>query len=1053
MAVIRARRGVWWNVFLAVTVSVGLYLSSLYSYLLFHTLAELFSIVVALSIFVVAWNSRGFINNNYLLFFGIACLYVGAIDLLHTLAYKGMGVFPKHDANLPTQLWIAARYLQSASLFVAPWFLGRNLKLGHVFGTFTCLFVLTVLCIFVWGIFPACFVEGSGLTAFKKTSEYIVCLILLGAVLGLIARRKYFDRGVFLLLVSSIVVTIVSELSFTLYITVTGLPNLIGHYLKIIAFFLTYLAIVETGFRKPYRLLLRELKKEQDELELRVEERTAELKTTNKRLLEEIIEHQCTEERLRQASRRLEALSQVNQALIYAIDESALLHEVCRIIVEVGGYRMAWVGFVQADELRTVEPVAHAGFEDRYLETLGIALDGGNAAHGPMAQAIRTGETQIVRDVLADPSLAPWHEAARQREYASLITLPVVVNSHPIGGLAVWADRPDAFNEEELELLEHLGGDLSFGIKSLRVKAERERAQEALGKRTHELAERVKELDCLFGISRLLEIQGISEEEMIQRIADLIPPACRHPSIAAARIVLDGREVQTARFKDGPWKMTEAVSISGRHAGFVEVSYVEEIPESDEGPFLSHERALLGEIANRLGSIIESMRAEEALRASEERFRTVFEGAHDFIFIKDVSRKYTHVNPACERLFGLSASRVLGKTAEDFLEPEAAAYIRDVDARVLQGEWVEGETSRKVRGVPHTFHEVRVPMRNRAGEIVGLCGISRDITDWKSRETTPRETVHEYPSKVMRATLSKARTVAEKETTVLLLGESGSGKDYLARYIHEHSQRANGPFFSVNCAAVAPELAESELFGHERGAFTGAHGRKRGLLELAEGGTLLLNEIGELPLSLQAKLLTFLDTRQLTRVGGERSISVNARLIAATNRDLEKEVDAGSFRQDLFFRLNVVSLTVPPLRDRVEDIPILAEEILARLAADMQLGYVPLMDAATMKSLTQYQWPGNVRELRNVLERAAILWDGRYFDVRLPAQGAGVEETAAGMRFPEGRTLREVTDEVTRSMCIGALQRCGGNKKEAAKQLGIARDSLYRYLRQFGLES
>lgn len=173
----------------------------------------------------------------------------------------------------------------------------------------------------------------------------------------------------------------------------------------------------------------------------------------------------------------------------------------------------------------------------------------------------------------------------------------------------------------------------------------------------------------------------------------------------------------------------------------------------------------------------------------------------------------------------------------------------------------------------------------------------------------------DYPSPVMQTVLAACREAAGTDSLVLLLGESGSGKDYLARYIHNHSKRAVGPYLSINCAAVPEELAESELFGHEHGAFTGTQGRKRGLLELAENGTLLLNEIGDLSLRLQAKLLTFLDTRKFTRVGGEKEVSVNARIIVATNRDLEKEAATGRFRQDLFYRLNVLSIEVPPLRE------------------------------------------------------------------------------------------------------------------------------------------
>jgi len=453
--------------------------------------------------------------------------------------------------------------------------------------------------------------------------------------------------------------------------------------------------------------------------------------------------------------------------------------------------------------------------------------------------------------------------------------------------------------------------------------------------------------------------------------------------------------------------------------------------------------------------IAERKQSEEALKQSEERFRAVFEGAQDFIFIKDLSLRYTHVNPAVSKLFGLSEAQMVGMTAKDLMERAAAAYIREVDLRVLRGEWIEEVCTRSIKGVLMTFHEVRVPMRDGSGNVIGLCGISRDVTDRSRREISSIATPGEYPSKAMRTTLTQARLAALGDSVILLTGESGAGKDYLARYIHEHSRRSSGPYFSINCAAVAPELAESELFGHERGAFTGAQGRKRGLLELAEGGTLLLNEIGELSLPLQAKLLTFLDTRQIMRVGGEKNISVHARLIAATNRDLGKEVNEGRFRQDLFYRLNVINIPVPPLRERCEDICIIAEEMISRLATEMQLSHVPILNNSVTTFLTGYHWPGNVRELRNVLERALILWDGEHFDLQGPMrEGTGPQKQWSHLvTFPDGRSLRDVHDEITETLCLEALRRCQGNKRAAAGLLGIARDSLYRYLRQFGIET
>lgn len=444
--------------------------------------------------------------------------------------------------------------------------------------------------------------------------------------------------------------------------------------------------------------------------------------------------------------------------------------------------------------------------------------------------------------------------------------------------------------------------------------------------------------------------------------------------------------------------------------------------------------------------------AEQALRQSEERFRAIFESAQDAIFIKDQDLKYSHVNPAFGKLYGLELSEVIGRRSEELFGDQAGRHITDVDLRVLAGETVEEEHAALINGVERTFHHVSVPLLDVAGTIIGVCGVSRDVTERRKVMPVPRVAADKYHSEAMRAAVREARKAAATDSIVLLLGESGSGKDYLARWIHEHSRRAGGPYFSVNCAAVAKELAESELFGHESGAFTGARGRKRGLLELAEGGTLLLNEIGELPLPLQSKLLTFLDTRSFMRVGGEKSVHVNARLIAATHRDLEQEVSEGRFLSPLFYRLNVFTILVPPLRERAEDIPLLVDEIMSKLAEEMQLTHIPTIELGSMRELARYGWPGNVRELRNVVERALMLSDGDHIAISLPSGDEGSSDWSYQLRFHPNRTLHDVTDEVIQWLCVEGLRRTAGSKKKAAALIGISRDSLYRYMKRFGLE-
>ncbi|MBI5572676.1 MAG: sigma 54-interacting transcriptional regulator [Desulfomonile tiedjei] len=455
-----------------------------------------------------------------------------------------------------------------------------------------------------------------------------------------------------------------------------------------------------------------------------------------------------------------------------------------------------------------------------------------------------------------------------------------------------------------------------------------------------------------------------------------------------------------------------------------------------------------------MGSFIdltERKRLSQALQTSEERFRAIFNSARDCIYIKDPSLRYIQVNPAVEKLVGLPASEIIGWKAEDVFGAEAAKRLREVCLRALSGETIEEEHTRSVKGEPLTFHEVTVPLRGAGGQIIGVCTISRNITERMKTRGATRILTRDYPSDAMRATLYKARHAAARDGIVLLYGESGSGKDYVAQWIHNHSMRASGPFFAINCAALPQELAESELFGHEPGAFTGARARKRGLLELAEGGTLLLNEIGELSLILQSKLLTFLDTRSFLRVGGQKQIHINARLMAATHRNLAVEVAEGRFLQSLFYRLNVFAIHVPPLRERREDLPGLVEEILTALASEMQLCETPRIVSSSWNNLAQYHWPGNVRELRNVLERALMLWDKGNLNLIVPELNGAQKEWSHRLTFPSGSSLDTVTDEVVRSLCVEALRRCRGSKKAAASLLRISRGTLYRHMKRVGL--
>ena len=301
-------------------------------------------------------------------------------------------------------------------------------------------------------------------------------------------------------------------------------------------------------------------------------------------------------------------------------------------------------------------------------------------------------------------------------------------------------------------------------------------------------------------------------------------------------------------------------------------------------------------------------------------------------------------------------------------------------------------------------------------------------------------------SQAMRDVLELAARVAPLDTTVLVYGESGTGKEFIVRLIHDQSPRAAAPFVSINCAALTETLLESELFGHVRGAFTGAVRDKAGLFEVAGSGTIFLDEIGEIAPTVQAKLLRALQEREIRRVGAERSIRVHARVVAATNRDLRAAVDAGTFREDLYFRLGAFVITVPPLRDRREDIPPLVHNFLVRAASRMKKD-VSSVSADAMTALMNYRWPGNVRELEHAVERAVILANNPNIRVRdLPPEITQKSRPRAGDDTLDLQEQERVTIE-------RALERFGGNRRKAAEALKISTVTLWRRMKQFGISS
>jgi len=358
------------------------------------------------------------------------------------------------------------------------------------------------------------------------------------------------------------------------------------------------------------------------------------------------------------------------------------------------------------------------------------------------------------------------------------------------------------------------------------------------------------------------------------------------------------------------------------------------------------------------------------------------------------------------------------------LAPETAVVLVTGFATQELAAEAAREGATRVLSKPVTLHEIRRVLSDTLGNLAG--------DSWQKAPVLT-ESPH------METALALARRVAGTDATVLIQGETGTGKELMARFIHDASPRASGPFVAVNCCALAETLVESELFGHERGAFTGAAGRRTGWFEVAAGGTLVLDEVSEIPFAVQAKLLRALQERVVHRVGSSQAVKVNVRVIAISNRDLRAEVQAGRFREDLFYRLNVVSLSLPLLRERPGDIPLLSRHFLQKYAAATG-SPAEVLSPEALSRLLAHAWPGNIRELENVIQRAVILANGR--EIVLPESSfvAASREEAA-----PGRTVMEHEKE----LILSTLKRLNGNRTHTAKALGVSVRTIRNRLREY----
>ncbi len=421
----------------------------------------------------------------------------------------------------------------------------------------------------------------------------------------------------------------------------------------------------------------------------------------------------------------------------------------------------------------------------------------------------------------------------------------------------------------------------------------------------------------------------------------------------------------------------------------------------DTGPMapVARNLAIFRIFAARAAAELARLRLEKALAESQERFRDLFDEAPIAYVHEGLDSKFIRANGAAMRILGITPDQVEGTYGFSFIPdtPDAQRRLKEAFDSIGRGTDTSGvvlELRRKDNGQPIWIQWWSKPdpsgtyTRTMFVDITDRVLMEQEQARLQAQNRYLKEeikSVHNFDEIVGRSpalvkVLENVERVAPTDSTVLIQGETGTGKELVARAIHERSQRRHGPFVKVNCAALPAGLVESEFFGHEKGAFTGAVSSRRGRFELADGGTIFLDEVGEVSAEVQVKLLRVLQESEFERVGGAETIRVNVRVIAATNRDLAADVQAQRFRADLFYRLSVFPVAVPPLRERITDIPILTTYFVTQLAAAVGKR-IDEIDAGTMERLTRYGWPGNIRELRNVLERAVILSDGRTLQV------------------------------------------------------------------------
>jgi PAS domain S-box-containing protein len=742
--------------------------------------------------------------------------------------------------------------------------------------------------------------------------------------------------------------------------------------------------------------------------------------------------------------------------------------------------------------------------------------------------------------------------------------------------------------KEERALINEIGDRLGRFV-------EQKHAEKELRRRTHDLKERVKELNCLYGISRLTEARDVSFDDMLQQIVELIPPSWQYPEITCARIVLDGQTFQTDNFRETGWKQSCEIRMHGHDVGMLDICYLKEMPVLDEGPFLKEERDLIHAVGECLGRIIEYKRAEAELRQSEKKYRAIVENTGTGTIILEADLVISMANARWYQLSGFTEKETVGrlkltdvvvvpdldgirnnfcseglaerpwempeefecllmdksghrkntlvtmgvipgtnkkvasftdmtsyKNALDALHESqsrlsdildaSSGFIFTVDRHLRiefmnralmeyvghdatgerccdigldlgmpcalcpQKEVFKGRTVKREHqqaADERWYHSIHSPIFGDNGTVMKRQIMVLDITERKIAEETLKKREQHLRQENIRLKNSISERyrfgriigkshpmqkvyrlilrAAASDANVIIYGESGTGKELVAKAIHENSDRSRKEMVCVNCGAIPDNLLEAEFFGYRKGSFTGATGNKNGYLAIADGGVLFMDELGELSLNMQVKLLRAIEGGGFTPIGANAAISTDIRIVAATNRDISDLVSRGLFREDFYYRIHVIPIYLPPLRKRKEDIPLLIDHFLREHHGREP---VPAIPGTVIDRLQNYDWPGNVRELQNTLHRYITLGQLDFMGKRkTDTESVGLERMNAAetVENMEGG-LQHIMRNVEKEVIARTLKQTNGHRTRAASELGINRKTLFKKMKAYGIK-